>query len=110
VKIPKGFNNLILKHILIWFSPGCRGIVHVKIADKGGDVIPDSRISLAKAVIGDDIEIPFTVNKPVKEDDEFSIWTKNLDQNNPHTIQVRFTFAQKTTPPNVGQIAGRKTR
>jgi len=110
VKIPKGFQNLILKNIFIWFSPGCRGIVHVKIADRGGDIIPDSRISLAKAVIGDDIEIPFTINKPVKEDDEFSIYTKNLDINNDHLIQVRFTFAQKSTAPNVGQINGRKSR
>jgi hypothetical protein len=96
IRIPKEYDGFILKQIIVYFSPGCKTSVRVKIKDKRGQMIPDPKITALDSIFGDDIEFPpFKINMVLKGDNsEFFVHYKNTDDL-AHTIQVTFVIVPK---------------
>ena len=102
IRIPKDMQGWILKKVFIHFSPGCKTLTHVKIADRGGYMIPDPRITELDYIFGDNVVFQFNVNMRVREGSEFYIDYRNTDDD-PHTFSVEFVFTQPAEKKGVGK-------
>jgi len=97
IKVPKHFDGFILKTLYVWFSPGCKVDVNVRVRGKRGITVPDPSMTGNDSCFGDDIEYPFKINMKLKGvTDEFYIEYKNVDSTD-HTIQVTFVIVKPET-------------
>lgn len=82
-------NDVILKQVKLWFSPGCRGQVHLRILLNDTLMLPDPLNSYSDDYVGSDVLYPIFLGLTLHQSYRLTVQYKNLDYSS-HTIAVMY--------------------
>jgi len=94
-----------VKGVRIYFPPGCRNSVKIKLDYNGDSWIPQDNYS--DPIQGDGRFIYIPTNKVVGSNDCVDVWYRNLDSS-AHRVDIQFDILNQTSSSMVRENAGTK--
>jgi len=94
-----------VRGVRIYFPPGCRNDVKIKLDYNGDSWIPKENYS--DPIQGDGRVIYIPTNKVVGSNDYVSVWYRNLDSS-VHRIDIQFDILNRTSSSMTRENAGEK--
>ena len=94
-----------VKGVRVYFPPGCKNNVKIKLDYNGDSWIPQDNYS--DPIQGDGRIIYIPTNKVVGSNDYVNVWYRNLDSST-HRVDIQFDILNQTTSSMVKEDAGKK--
>ena len=103
-------NDVVLKQVKFYFSPGCGGYVGIVVKKNGGQILPDPANAYSDAFVGDDILIPVYLSLMCKRGDRIEIFYRNTDVRSNHTVSVIYEIQNLPQTQTTTVISDKKAR
>jgi len=94
-----------VRGVRIYFPPGCRNNVKIKLNYNGNSWIPQNNYS--DPIQGDGRFIYIPTNKVVGKNDYINVWYRNLDSST-HRVDIQFDILNQTLSSMTQERAGKK--